>query len=102
MEVTEEGGKLIVSVWVNVQFMIDGSDTVYNTHLNLKAGDPINSWRDYTNCVMEGDFENVLEIGDNRVLTVFSHPLGANDVQNSYGNLGFRTGAPAAEETPAA
>ena len=102
MEVTEEGGKLIVSVWVNVQFMIDGSDTVYNTHLNLKAGDPINAWRDYTNCVMEGDFDNVLEIGDNRVLTVFSHPLGANDVQNSYGNLGFRTGAPAAEETPAA
>ncbi len=94
MEVTEEGGKLVVSVWINVQFMVDGSDTVYNTHLNLKAGDPINSWRDYTNCVMEGDFENTLELGEGRVLTVFSHPLGANDVQNSYGNLGFRTGTP--------
>ena len=92
IDVTEEEGKLIVSVWVNVQFMVDGSDTVYNTHLNLKAGETINAWRDYTNCVMETDFDNVLDLGEGRSLTVFSHPLGANDVQNSYGNLGFRTG----------
>ena len=91
MEVTQEGGKLIVSVWVNIQFMIDASNTVYNTHLNLKAGATINAWKDYTNCVMEGDFENVLEISETRELVVFSHPLGANDVENSYGNLGFRT-----------
>ena len=92
-EVTEEGGKLIVSIWIDVQFMVDGSDTVYNTHLNLKASDPINSRRDYTNCVMEGDFDNVLDLGEGRTLTVFSHPLGANNVENSYGNLGFRTAA---------
>ena len=91
IEVTQEGGKLIVSVWVNIQFMIDASNTVYNTHLNLKAGATINAWRDYTNCVMEGDFENILEISETRELVVFSHPLGANDVENSYGNLGFRT-----------
>ena len=93
IEVTEEGGKLVVSVWVNIQFMIDADNTVYNTHLNLKAGATINAWRDYTNCVMEGDFENILEIDDSRELVVFSHPLGANDVENSYGNLGFRTRA---------
>ena len=93
MEVTEEGGKKIVSVWVNIQFMIDADNTVYNTHLNLKAGETINAWRDYTNCVMEGDFENILPISAERELVVFSHPLGANDVENSYGNLGFRTRA---------
>ena len=96
MEVTEEGGKKIVSVWVNIQFMIDADNTVYNTHLNLKAGETINAWRDYTNCVMEGDFENILPISADRELVVFSHPLGANDVSNSYGNLGFRTRAPEA------
>ena len=92
-EVTVEEGKLIVSIWVNIQFMVDGSDTVYNTHLNLKAHNPIQSNRDYTNCVMEGDFDNVLDLGEGRTLTVFSHPLGANNVENSYGNLGFRTAA---------
>ena len=101
MEVTEEGGKKIISVWVNIQFMIDGSDTVYNTHLNLKAGETINAWRDYTNCVMEGDFEHILPISADRELVVFSHPLGANDVENSYGNLGFRTRAVEAASTEA-
>ena len=91
MKVVEEGGKLVVEVWVNIQFMIDASNTVYNTHLNLKAGETINAWRDYTNCVMEGDFEHVLAIDETRELVVFSHPLGANDVENSYGNLGFLT-----------
>ena len=90
MEVTEESGKLIVSIWVNIQFMIDGSNTVYNTHLNLKAHETIRN-SDYTNCVMEGDFENVLALSADRELVVFSHPLGANNVENSYGNLGFRT-----------
>ena len=90
-DVTEEGGKLIVSIWINIQFMVDGSDTVYNTHLNLRAHNPISSSRDYTNCVMEGEFDNVLDLGEGRTLTVFSHPLGANYVENSYGNLGFRT-----------
>ena len=93
MEVTVEEGKLIVSVWVNIQFMIDADNEVYNTHLNLKAGASINAWRDYTNCVMETDFDNILPIDESRELVVFSHPLGENDVENSYGNLGFRTRA---------
>ena len=101
MEVTEEGGKKVISVWVNIQFMIDGSDTVYNTHLNLKAGETINAWRDYTNCVMEEDFEHILPISAERELVVFSHPLGANSVENSYGNLGFRTRAVEATSTEA-
>ena len=97
-EVTEEGGKKIISAWIDVQFMIDGDNTVYNTHFNLKAGNPINSWRDYTNCVMEGDFQHDLDLGNDRILRVFSHPLGANNVEKSYGNLGFRTMAAEAAE----
>ena len=91
MTAYEEGGKKYIAVWVDVQFMIDGSNDVYNTHLNLKAGETLNEWRDYTNCVMEEDFEHDYDIGENRILRVFSHPLGANNRDNSYGNLGFRT-----------
>ena len=90
--VAEEGGKKIVSLNIRIQFMIDANNTVYNTHLNLKNGNR------QANCVMDGDFSHVIDIpGTERTLEVFSHPDGANDVQNSYGNLGFRTADKAAE-----
>ena len=97
MEAYEDGGFKYIAVWVDVQFMVDGGNTVYNTHLNLKAGETINEWRDYTNCVMEEDFQHDYDIGNDMILRVFSHPLGENTQANSYGNLGFQKMAKPAE-----
>lgn len=79
---------IMVNLRMRINFMLDNAATVYNTHLNLRDGNR------QANCVMETDFERDYELDlpsyGSVKIQVFSHPNGANTVDNSYGNFGVR------------
>lgn len=91
------GTDLYAYIVIDISFMVAQGAQTYNTHLNTLA-------KKQQNCVMETDFEELpVEISDTLELIVFSHPKGANDANNSYGNLGFRVqNIPTVSAAPAA
>lgn len=83
-QVYDVDGVKYIRLNIRINFMIEQDSTIYNTHLNV---------REYIqqDCIMDADFSHVYDIpGQERTIEVFSHPDGANDSSNSYGNLGFR------------
>ena len=77
-------GIKFVAIDICIQFMVEQSNTVYNTHLNLEE-------YKQEDCAMEAEACEIINIpGTNRYIEAFSYPTGPITTNNAYGNLGFR------------
>ena len=79
------GNKKIISLYINLQFMVNNPNTIYYLCLNLSSSSTPEL------CYMEEYFRSAINIVDtNRAIEVFSEPNTLEpSPQNAYGALGF-------------
>ena len=83
-EVNQFEGIKTVSLYINIQPMLNMNGSYFYTRLNLREYSYVDS------CFMEGIFHNDLDLNNGKIIRVFANANGDYGIKNGFRNLAFR------------